>query len=93
MMREALGGDLLGHDNTDYEAWRSEDGSWNVRCTTVRTAEMFVKPDAHGNATPPVPMDGKGYMLASVTYRIPAESIQQGNPRIEVMDSRTFFEF
>ncbi|MCX5769443.1 MAG: hypothetical protein NTZ09_04105 [Candidatus Hydrogenedentes bacterium] len=92
MMQAGLnGGGLMGHSGSDYEAWRSDDGSWNIRCTSKLTSEHFVAPGREGEH--PEELGGKGYMLASVTYKISAESITQGNPQIEVADSRTFFNF
>jgi len=90
MMQAALkGGAIMGHSSSDFEAWQSEDGSWNIRCTTKLTTDHFVAPGREGEH--PEELGGKGYMLASVTYGISAESIRQGNPQIEVTDSRTFF--
>ncbi|MCX5769442.1 MAG: hypothetical protein NTZ09_04100 [Candidatus Hydrogenedentes bacterium] len=90
MTHAALNGaDIIGGSGTDYEAWRSDDGSWNIRCTTKQTPRLLADP---GNLEPEE-LKTNRYILPSVTYRIPAQSIQQGNPQIEVADSRVFFNF
>jgi len=68
---------------------QSNGGRCNVWCTTKKPANSFMAFDV--SPLRPQPLTENSYMLASVAYRISAEFIDRGKPRIEVSDSRTYF--